>query len=150
MPRVKPYVMQLRDTDRGVYLSSDTYEQWGFHHKAFVEELAQPPAAPCKLTGTLCPRLSRHPTESNRVVQVQMASETQDVIVRDSGVPGAQVLGDSDMASVQRSTAMRALGMCRMIKTDSWGKSGGKRCLDESGNPVLPHRCSGLYSNIHI
>ncbi|KAG1749660.1 uncharacterized protein EDB91DRAFT_1108941 [Suillus paluster] len=93
-PRIKPFIMQLRDTDCDVHSSGDpAYEQWGFPCKAPLKSSPGLPRRLANLLTHLVP-IPRHTTESNYVVQDKMASEIQGAIIRDSGVPGAQLLGD--------------------------------------------------------
>jgi len=87
-PRIKPYVMRLRDTDSS---SSDPYEQWGF---------------PCKIPRKHLLSLSRRLT--NRLLQLfhkprretgldhadQMNARLWSTTILTSGVPGAQLLGE--------------------------------------------------------
>ncbi|KAG1741836.1 uncharacterized protein EDB91DRAFT_1129608 [Suillus paluster] len=93
-PRVKPYIMQLRDTDRDVQSSSDPYEQWGFPYKA--PQKSSHTGLPQRLAKSLAHLVptSKHTTKSNLATQDKMASEIEGAIIQNSGVPGAQLLGD--------------------------------------------------------
>ncbi|KAG1729078.1 uncharacterized protein EDB91DRAFT_1085859 [Suillus paluster] len=98
-PRIKLYIMQLRETDHDVSSSRSSYEQWGFLYKAPPKSS---PSVPRRLANSLAHLVRRllYTSESNYVVQDRMTSEIHGAIIRNSGVPGAQLLGD--IASEQR------------------------------------------------
>ncbi|KAG2135092.1 hypothetical protein DEU56DRAFT_807735 [Suillus clintonianus] len=93
LPRIKPYIMQLRDTDREVHSSSKPYEQWGLPYKAPQKSSPSLPRRLANSLAHLVPR-SRSTTESNITVLDKMTSEINGAIIRNSGVPGAQLLGE--------------------------------------------------------
>ncbi|KAG0700318.1 hypothetical protein DFH29DRAFT_932457 [Suillus ampliporus] len=91
-PRVKPYIMQLHDTDGDVDSSNNPYEQWGFRCKAPQKSPPSPSQRLATSLAHLVPR-SQHKTEPDRTRQDKMASEIHGVIIRD-WAPGTQLLGE--------------------------------------------------------
>ncbi|KAG0697041.1 hypothetical protein DFH29DRAFT_948199 [Suillus ampliporus] len=91
-PRVKPYIMQLHDTD-GDNSSTNPYEQWGFPCKTLQNSSPSLPRRLATSLAHLVPRF-QHKTESDHTPQDKMTSEIYGAIIRDSGVPGAQLLGE--------------------------------------------------------
>ncbi|KAG0709325.1 hypothetical protein DFH29DRAFT_225678 [Suillus ampliporus] len=89
--RVKSYIMQLRDTPRGLF-SSDPYEPWGFHCKKtslsrrLANSLAHHVQRPRRAT--------KSETKSEGALQDQSKAASLGALIRTSGVPGAQLLGD--------------------------------------------------------
>ncbi|KAG2129731.1 uncharacterized protein EDB93DRAFT_1181997, partial [Suillus bovinus] len=84
MPRIKPYVMQLRDTHLNVHPSGNPYEQWGFLTN-LLRHLAN------SMTH-LVPKC-RCTTKSG-TTQDTFTSDINGTIIQESGVPGAQLLGE--------------------------------------------------------
>lgn len=92
MPRIKPYVMQMREMDLDTHSSASPYEQWGF---------------PCKVSQKSSPNLSRRlvnsiahlvprcrRTTESSATQDKFTSDINSAIIRNSGVPGARLLGE--------------------------------------------------------
>ncbi|KAG1746924.1 hypothetical protein EDB19DRAFT_333116 [Suillus lakei] len=93
MPRIKPYVMQLRDTDSDVHSSSNSYEQWGIPYKVPQKSSPSLSRRLANSLAQLVPRF-RRTAKSNSTVQDKLTSEVYGSIIRDSGLPGAQLLGE--------------------------------------------------------
>ncbi|KAG1827248.1 uncharacterized protein BJ212DRAFT_40808 [Suillus subaureus] len=87
-PRIKLYVMRLRDTGSS---SSDPYEQWGFPYKTprkYSISLSR------RLTNRLLHLLHRPRRETGLDKADQVTARIQGTIIQASGVPGAQLLGE--------------------------------------------------------
>jgi hypothetical protein len=87
-PRIKPYVMQLRDADNS---SNDPYEQWGFPYKV---PRKHSPSLPRRLTNRLLHLLHRPRREPGLDSADQLTAMLWSTTLQTSGVPGAQLLGE--------------------------------------------------------
>jgi hypothetical protein len=87
-PRIKPYVMQLRDADNS---SSDPYEQWGFPSKVPRKHSL---SLPRRLTNRLMHLLHRPRLETGLDSADQLTAMLWSTTLQTSGVPGAQLLGE--------------------------------------------------------
>ncbi|KAG2368609.1 hypothetical protein BDR07DRAFT_1605413 [Suillus spraguei] len=87
-PRIKPYVMQLRDTDSS---SSDPYEQWGFPHKTLRKHSL---SLSRRLANRLLHLLRRPRRETRLDSADQVTAMLWSTTIQTSGVPGAQLLGE--------------------------------------------------------
>ncbi|KAG0707717.1 hypothetical protein DFH29DRAFT_895072 [Suillus ampliporus] len=87
-PRIKPYVMRLRNTDDS---SSSPYEQWGFPHKI---PRKHSPSVSQRFANSLAHLVHgpRRTTGSERADQV--TAGLWGTLIRTSGVPGARLLAD--------------------------------------------------------
>ncbi|KAG1814352.1 uncharacterized protein BJ212DRAFT_367252 [Suillus subaureus] len=92
MPRIKPYMMLLRSTKTDVYSSGNPYEQWGLPYKVSQKSSPRLPQRLANSMAHLVPRRRR--TTEPSAAQVNLTSEINDAIIRGSGVPGAQLLGE--------------------------------------------------------
>ncbi|KAG2141930.1 hypothetical protein DEU56DRAFT_795574 [Suillus clintonianus] len=122
--RIKPYVMQLHDTDLDVRSSSNAYDQWGFPYK--IPQRSSP-SLPRRLANSLAhlvPR-SRRTTESD-ITHDKMMSEIDAAIIRNSGVPGAQSL--AEMVREQFSGPVRHHYVRDDKQTSSWRKRWAEVC----------------------
>lgn len=87
-PRIKPYVMQLRDADSS---SSDPYEQWGFPYKISRKH---PLSLSRRLANRLVDLLHRPRRETVLDSADQVTARLWSTTIQTSGVPGAQLLGE--------------------------------------------------------
>ncbi|KAG1756735.1 uncharacterized protein EDB91DRAFT_1094168 [Suillus paluster] len=90
-PRIKLYVMQLRDTDSGMYSSSTLYEKWGFPYKTPRRSL---PSFPRHLANSLAHLVRRPWRATGSECADQATAGLWGTLIRTSGVPGAQLLGE--------------------------------------------------------
>ncbi|OAX32715.1 hypothetical protein K503DRAFT_869998 [Rhizopogon vinicolor AM-OR11-026] len=90
-PRIKSYLMHLRDTDRDLNSSSSPYEQWGFPYKTARKNLNRLMRHLASWLGHgVC--VPRRATGTKRADQAK--AEHWSTVTRASGVPGAELLAD--------------------------------------------------------
>lgn len=87
-PRIKPYVMKLRDANNS---SNDPYEQWGFPYKVPRKHSL---SLPRRLTNRLVHLLHRPRREPGLNSADQLTAMLWSTTLQTSGVPGAQLLGE--------------------------------------------------------
>ncbi|KAG1753459.1 hypothetical protein EDB19DRAFT_1669442 [Suillus lakei] len=87
-PRMKPYVMELRDPDSS---SSDPYEQWGFPYEIPRKHSL---SLPRRLANSLVHLLHRERRKTRLDSADQETAWLWSTTIYTSGVPGAQLLGD--------------------------------------------------------
>ncbi|KAG2128748.1 uncharacterized protein EDB93DRAFT_1183695 [Suillus bovinus] len=92
MPRIKPYVMQLRDTHLNVHPSGNPYEQWGFPYKVLQKSS---PSLLRHLANSMTHLVPKcRCTTKSGTTQDTFTSDINGTIIQESGVPGAQLLGE--------------------------------------------------------
>ncbi|KAG2036184.1 hypothetical protein BDR03DRAFT_960405 [Suillus americanus] len=125
MPRIKPYVMQLRDTKMDLNSSRDPYEQWGLPCKVSQKSSPSLPRRLAHSMGHLFPKYRR--TTESSTVQDELTSDINSAIIRESGVPGAQLLGkivrEQDLGTVDHYVRDD-----EQAQTSSWGKRLAEMC----------------------
>ncbi|KAG2753479.1 hypothetical protein P692DRAFT_20771640 [Suillus brevipes Sb2] len=122
-PRIKPYAMQLSDTDLDVHSSGNPYEQWGIPYKVSQKHS---PSLPQRLAHSMThfvPRCRRATGPST--AQDKLTSDINSAIIRNSGVPGARLLGkivkEQDPGPVDHYLRDDE-------QTNSWGKRLAEMC----------------------